>query len=50
MAEHVVKEIRLKTRKHHSCGEKIRIALEGLRGKESIAGPCTREGIATSLH
>ena len=49
-AEQVVKDIRRKTRKHHSAEEKIRIVLEGLRGEESIAELCRREGIATSLY
>jgi transposase len=30
--------------------EKIRIVLEGLRGEESIAELCRREGIVTSLY
>jgi transposase len=49
-AEKVVKDIRRRTRKQHSAEEKIRIVLEGLRGEESIAELCRREGIATSLH
>jgi len=49
-AERVVKDIRRKTRKQHSAEEKIRIVLEGLRGEESIAALCRREGIATSLY
>ncbi len=49
-AERVVKDIRRKTRKHHSAEEKIRIVLEDLRGEESIAALCRREGIATSLY
>ncbi len=49
-AEKVVKDIRRRTRKHHSSAEKIRIVLEGLRGEESIAELCRREGIATSLY
>ena len=49
-ADRVVKDIRRKTRKHHSAEEKIRIVLEGLRGEESIAALCRREGIATSLY
>ncbi len=47
-AEQVVKDIRRKTRKHHSAEKKIRIVLEGLRGEESIAALCRHEGIATS--
>ena len=49
-AERIVKDIRRRTRKHHSAEEKIRIVLEGLRGEESIAELCRREGIATSLY
>lgn len=49
-AEQVVKDIRRKTRKHHSAEEKIRIVLEGLRGEESIAALCRHEGIAASLY
>jgi len=48
--ERVVKDIRRKTRKHHSAEEKIRIVLEGLRGEETIADLCRREGIAKSLY
>jgi transposase-like protein len=43
-------EILRATRKHHSAEDKIRIALEGLRGEESIAGLCRREAIAESLY
>lgn len=46
----VVKDIRRRTRKQHSAEGKIRIKLEGLRGEESIAELCRREGIATSLY
>tara|TARA_B100001971_G_scaffold89014_1_gene82204 strand:+ start:462 stop:836 length:375 start_codon:yes stop_codon:yes gene_type:complete len=49
-ADKVVKDIRRRTRKQHSAEEKIRIVLEGLRGEESIAELCRREGIATSLY
>ena len=46
----VVKDIRRRTRKQHSSEEKIRIVLEGLRGEESIAELCRREGIASSVY
>jgi transposase len=49
-ADRLVKNIRRKTRKHYSAEEKIRIVLAGLRGEESIASLCRREGIAESLH
>ena len=45
-AEQVVKDIRRATRKQYSAEEKIRIVLEGLRGEDSIAELCRREGIA----
>jgi transposase len=49
-AEQVIKDIRRATRKQYSAEEKIRIVLEGLRGDESIAALCRREGIAESLY
>ena len=48
-AEQVVKDIRRATRRHFSAEDKIRIVLEGLRGEESIAELCRREGIASSM-
>ena len=44
-AEKVVKDIRRATRRQFSAEEKIRIVLEGLRGEESIAELCRREGM-----
>ena len=49
-ADKVVKNIRRKTRQTYSSEEKIRIVLAGLRGEESIAVLCRREGIAESLY
>jgi transposase len=49
-AEKVVKNIRRATRKQYSAEEKIRIVLSGLRGEDSIAELCRREGIAQSLY
>ncbi len=43
--ESIVREIKRKTRRKYSTEEKIRIVLEGLRGEESIADLCRREGI-----
>jgi transposase len=48
-ADKLVRGIKRKTRKHYCAEEKIRIVLAGLRGEESIAGLCRREGIAESL-
>jgi transposase len=49
-AEQVIKDIRRATRRHFSAEDKIRIVLEGLRGEESIAELCRREGIASSQY
>ena len=49
-AEQVVKDIRRATRRHFSAEEKIRVVLEGLRGEESIAELCRREGIVQNLY
>src|SRR5215471_8754694 len=49
-AEQVVRDIRRATRKRHSAEDKIRIVLDGLRGEDSIAALCRREGIAESLY
>ncbi len=44
-SEKLVKDIRRRTRKKYSSEEKIRIVLEGMRGEESIAELCRREGL-----
>ena len=49
-AERVVKDIRRQTRRHFSAEDKIRIVLDGLRGEDSIAELCRKEGIAQSLY
>src|SRR6186713_1400339 len=49
-AEKTVRDIRRATRRHHSAEEKIRVVLEGLRGEESIAELCRREGIVQNLY
>ena len=49
-AEKVVKDIRRATRKQYSAEEKIRIVLSGLRGEDSIAELCRREGIVQNLY
>jgi len=47
-AEDAIRDIRRATRRHFSAEEKIRVVLEGLRGEESIAELCRREGIGWS--
>lgn len=49
-SEQVVRDIRRQTRKQYSAEEKIRVVLSGLRGEDSIAELCRREGIAESLY
>jgi transposase len=48
-AEALVKDIRRATRRPFSAEDKIRIVLEGLRGEDSIAELCRREGIPSSM-
>ena len=48
--ERVVREIKRKTRRRFTAEEKIRIVLEGLRGEDTIAGLCRREGISPNLY
>ncbi len=49
-SEQVVKDIRRATRKQYSAEEKIRIVLDGLRGEDSIAELCRREGLNQNLY
>lgn len=49
-AEAVVKDIKRQTRRKFNAEEKIRIVLEGLKGEDSIAEICRREGIAPALY
>ena len=45
-----IRNIRRQNRKKYSAEEKIRIVIEGLRGDESIAELCRREGITQSMY
>ena len=49
-AEKTVRDIRRATRRLFSAEEKIRIVLEGLRGEETIAELCRKEGINPNLY
>ena len=49
-AEKTVRDIRRATRRHYSAEEKIRIVLEELRGEDSIAELCRREGINSNVY
>ena len=44
-AEKLITGIQHQNPEHYSAEEKIRIVLAALRGEESIAGLCRREGI-----
>ena len=49
-AEKTVRDIRRATRRHYSAEDKIPIVLEGLRGEDSIAELCRREGINSNVY
>ena len=49
-SERIIRDIKRKTRKQYSAEEKIGIVLDGLRGEDSIAELCRREGIAQGLY
>jgi transposase len=49
-AEKTVRDTRRRTRRHYSAEDKIRIVLEGLRGEDSIAELCRREGINSNVY
>ena len=49
-AEQVIKEIRRAPRRQFSAAEEIGIVLSGLRGEDSIAALCRREGIVQNLY
>ena len=49
-ADKTVRDIRRATRRKFSAEEKIRIVLEGLRGEETIAELCRKEGINQNLY
>ena len=47
--EKAVHQIKRRTRRNFSPEEKIRIVLQGLRGEDSIAELCRREGLSCSV-
>jgi transposase len=49
-SETIVRDIKRNTRKKYSAEEKIAIVLDGLRGEDSIAAICRREGINPNLY
>jgi transposase len=48
--EKVVRDIKRRTRRHFGAEDKIRIVLQGLRGEESLAELCRREGLHPNLY
>lgn len=48
--EKTVRDIKRRTRRHFGAEDKIRIVLQGLRGEESIAEICRREGLHQNLY
>ena len=49
-AQKTIRDIRRATRRHYSAEEKIRIVLEGLRGEDTIAELCRREGLNSNVY
>ena len=49
-AEQVVRDIRRAGRRQYSAEEKVRIVIAGLRGEDSIAELCRKEGINQNLY
>jgi transposase-like protein len=49
-AEKAVRDIRRATRRQYSAEEKVRIVIAGLRGEDSVAELCRKEGINQNLY
>ncbi len=49
-AEKTVRDIRRATRRQYSAEDKVRIVIAGLRGEDSIAELCRKEGINQNLY
>ena len=49
-SESIIRDIKRQTRRKFSSEEKISIVIEGLRGEDSIASICRREGVAPSVY
>ena len=49
-AEKTVRDIRRATRRKYSAEEKIRIVIDGLRGEDSVAELCRREGLNSNIY
>ena len=49
-AEEVVRDIRRAAQRPYSAEEKVRLVMAGLRGEESSAELCRKEGINQNLY
>jgi len=49
-SESIIRDIKRQTKRKFSNEERIRIVIEGLRGEDSIASICRREGVAPSIY
>ena len=49
-AEQAVRDIRRATRRQFSAEDKVRIVIGGLRGEDSVAELCRKEGINQNLY
>jgi transposase len=49
-AEKTVRDIRRATRRQYSAEEKVQIVIAGLRGEDSIAELCRKEGVNQNLY
>jgi transposase-like protein len=49
-AEKAARDIRRATRPHFSAEDKVRIVIAGLRGEDSVAELCRKEGINQNLY
>ena len=49
-AEKAVRDIRRATRRQYSAEDKVRIVIAGLRGEDSVAELCRKEGINQKLY
>jgi len=49
-AEKAVRDIRRATRRQYSAEDKVRIVIAGLRGEDSVAELCRKEGINQNLY
>lgn len=48
--EKTVRDIKRRTRRYFGAEDKIRVILQGLRGEESIAEICRKEGLHQNLY